>query len=321
MPTARVSTEPIAPLTLVDRVRQRIWDWIQTDRLKPGDWLRIQDLARTLEVSDTPVREALIRLQQNGLVDTIPHVGTRVRRFTRQDIEELFDLREALECYALQCGAAHLSPETLRGLERQLEQAGVALEGGDVGPAVAADVALHTELIRAAGNSRILSLFENLRDQFKMFAGFGNRTAGGPQRFLAIHLRLVGLLRKGEIERATGLMREHMRLAKAQSLRGMRFLHVYAPCPTGWKHSPGLTVKIARLATECNVFPIYEVEEGVYTINRRNPTPQPVADYLKLQGRFHHLREEDLQFIQSRVNRDWDRLIKLEQAFGRGARE
>ena len=57
------------------------------------------------------------------------------------------------------------------------------------GPAVAADVALHTELIRAAGNSRILSLFENLRDQFKMFAGFGNRTADGPQRFLAIHLR------------------------------------------------------------------------------------------------------------------------------------
>ncbi len=220
MPTAQISTEPIAPLTLVDRVHQRIWDWIQTDRLKPGDWLRIQDLARTLEVSDTPVREALIRLQQNGLVDTIPHVGTRVRRFTRQDIEELFDLREALECYALQCGAAHLSTETLRGLERQLEQAGVALEGGDVGPAVAADVALHTELIRAAGNARILSLFENLRDQFKMFAGFGNRTAGGPQRFLAIHLRLVGLLLKGEIERATGLMREHMRLAKAQSLRG-----------------------------------------------------------------------------------------------------
>jgi DNA-binding GntR family transcriptional regulator len=220
MPTAQISTEPIAPLTLVDRVHQRIWDWIQTDRLKPGDWLRIQDLARTLDVSDTPVREALIRLQQNGLVDTIPHVGTRVRRFTRQDIEELFDLREALECYALQGGAANLSKETLRGLERQLEQAGVALDGGDVGPAVAADVALHTELIRAAGNSRILSLFENLRDQFKMFAGFGNRTADGPQRFLAIHLRLVGLLLKGEIERATGLMREHMRLAKAQSLQG-----------------------------------------------------------------------------------------------------
>jgi DNA-binding GntR family transcriptional regulator len=220
MPTAPISTEPIAPLTLVDRVHQRIWDWIQADKLKPGDWLRIQDLARTLEVSDTPVREALIRLQQNGLVDTIPHVGTRVRRFTRQDIEELFDLREALECYALQRGTANLSKETLRGLKRQFEQAEAALDAGDVGPAVIADVALHTELIRAAGNSRILSLFENLRDQFKMFAGFGNRTADGPRRFLTIHLRLVGLLLRGEIESATALMREHMRLAKAQSLRG-----------------------------------------------------------------------------------------------------
>lgn len=78
----------------------------------------------------------------------------------------------------------------------------MALDGGDAGPAVAADVALHTELIRAAGNVRILSLFENLRDQFKMFAGFGNRTAGVPQRCLAIHLRLVGLLLKGKIGRA-----------------------------------------------------------------------------------------------------------------------
>jgi DNA-binding GntR family transcriptional regulator len=220
MPTEHVSAEPIAPLTLVDRVHQRIWDWIQADRLKPGDWLRIQELARTLEVSDTPVREALIRLQQNGLVDTIPHVGTQVRRFTRQDIEELFDLREALECYALQRGAATLSKETLCELKRELERASAALDRGDVGPAVTADVALHTELIRAAGNSRILVLFENLRDQFKMFAGFGNRTADGPRRFLAIHLRLVGLLLKGEIEGATDLLREHMRLAKAQSLRG-----------------------------------------------------------------------------------------------------
>ncbi|MBN2201129.1 3-methyl-2-oxobutanoate dehydrogenase subunit beta [bacterium] len=109
------------------------------------------------------------------------------------------------------------------------------------------------------------------------------------------------------------------KLQKARSLRGMRFLHVYAPCPTGWKHAPGVTVKIARMATECNVFPIYEVEEGVYSINRRNPNPKPVAEYLKMQGRFHHLREEDVQFIQSRVDRDWQRLIKLEQAFGKAA--
>jgi 2-oxoisovalerate ferredoxin oxidoreductase beta subunit len=109
------------------------------------------------------------------------------------------------------------------------------------------------------------------------------------------------------------------KLQKARSLKGMRFLHVYAPCPTGWKHAPSLTVKIARMATESNVFPIYEVENGVYAINRRIKAPKPVAEYLKMQGRFHHLREEDVQFIQSSVDRDWERLVKLEQAFGRPA--
>jgi DNA-binding GntR family transcriptional regulator len=218
--SVRLTAEPISPLTLVDRVHQRLWDWILGGRLQPGDWLRIQELARTLKVSDTPIREALIRLQQSGLVETLPHVGTRVRRFTRQDIEESFDLREALECYALQHAAPRVSPATLQRLRQQLKKAETALEAGDTGPAVAADIALHSELIRAAGNSRILSLFYNLLDQVRMFAGFGNRTPEGPRRFLVMHLRIVDLLLKGNSGGAARLMREHMQLAKANAVRG-----------------------------------------------------------------------------------------------------
>ena len=123
----RLAAAPITPLTLVDRVYQRIWGWINSGKLEAGDWLRIQELGRTLKVSDTPIREALIRLQQSGLVETIPHVGTRVKRFTRQDIEEVFDLREALECYALQRVSATLSATALRRLRRQFTQAEAAL--------------------------------------------------------------------------------------------------------------------------------------------------------------------------------------------------
>lgn len=220
MTTERLAATPILPQTLVDRVHERIWDWINNGRLKPGDWLRIQEVARAMQVSETPVREALIRLQQNGLVETIPHVGTRVKRFTRQDIEEVFDLREALECYALERCAHNLFDATLRRLKLEFEQAGEALEKGDVEPAVAADMALHAELIRAAGNTRISALFANIRDQVQMFAGFGNRTPDGPRRFLGIHLRIVDLLLNRDIAGATQLMREHMRLAKQQALRG-----------------------------------------------------------------------------------------------------
>jgi DNA-binding GntR family transcriptional regulator len=216
----RLTAEPISPLTLVDRVHQRLWDWILSGRLHPGDWLRIQELARTLKVSDTPIREALIRLQQSGLIETIPHVGTRVRLFTRQDIEESFDLREALECYALQHAGRRVSAALLQRLRRQLKAAETALNAGDTAPAVSADIELHTELIRAAGNSRILALFITLRDQVRMFAGFGNRTPEGPRRFLDMHLRMVDLLIKGNVASAVRLMREHMQLAKENSVRG-----------------------------------------------------------------------------------------------------
>jgi pyruvate/2-oxoacid:ferredoxin oxidoreductase beta subunit len=109
------------------------------------------------------------------------------------------------------------------------------------------------------------------------------------------------------------------KVLKAKALKGTKFIHLYAPCPTGWKHAPDITVKIARLATETNVFPLYEVEDGVYAINRKIAHPKPVDEYLKLQGRFRHLTAEEVGFFQNSVNRSWERLLKLEQAFGKQA--
>jgi pyruvate/2-oxoacid:ferredoxin oxidoreductase beta subunit len=106
------------------------------------------------------------------------------------------------------------------------------------------------------------------------------------------------------------------KIQKAKGIKGTKFFHLYAPCPTGWKHAPDITIKIARLATETNVFPIYEVIEGVYKINKKIKNPRPVADYLKLQGRFGHLPDEEIDFIQTEVNENWNRLKKLEEAFG-----
>ena len=106
------------------------------------------------------------------------------------------------------------------------------------------------------------------------------------------------------------------KVRKAKEIKGTKFIHLYAPCPTGWKHPPDITIKIGRLATETNVFPIYEVEDGVYKINKKIKNPKPVSEYLQLQGRFRHLPEDQLQFIQEEVNKDWTKLLKLEEAFG-----
>ena len=102
------------------------------------------------------------------------------------------------------------------------------------------------------------------------------------------------------------------KVAHAKTLRGPRFLHALAPCPPGWKYSSEETIELGRLATDTNVFPLYEIEAGRYRINRRLARPKPVADYLRGQGRFAHLSPEEIEAIQQEVDARWRHLVALE---------
>ena len=100
------------------------------------------------------------------------------------------------------------------------------------------------------------------------------------------------------------------KIGKARAIRGTKFIHIYSPCPTGWKSPSSLAVKIARLAVHTKVFPLYEVENGDrYNINIA-PKNVPVEEYLRLQGRFNHLTEDQIRGIQETVDREWERLLK-----------
>lgn len=109
------------------------------------------------------------------------------------------------------------------------------------------------------------------------------------------------------------------KVQKAKSIYGTRFLHVLAPCPPGWKAPSELAIKLARLAVQTKVFPLYEVEDGEhYTLNEPGREIQdgtPVSEYLKLQGRFSHLTEEEIQAVQTAVNARWERLRKNAASF------
>jgi pyruvate/2-oxoacid:ferredoxin oxidoreductase beta subunit len=100
------------------------------------------------------------------------------------------------------------------------------------------------------------------------------------------------------------------KITKARGIRGTKFIHIYSPCPTGWKCPSSLAVKIARLAVHTKIFPLYEVENGDrYNINIA-PKNVPAEEYLRLQGRFNHLNEEQIRGIQETVDREWERLLK-----------
>ncbi|MFZ5571384.1 MAG: 3-methyl-2-oxobutanoate dehydrogenase subunit beta [Thermodesulfobacteriota bacterium] len=100
------------------------------------------------------------------------------------------------------------------------------------------------------------------------------------------------------------------KVKKAKELNGSRFLHIFSSCPTGWRLPSEMSVKIARMAVQTNIFPLYEVENGTkYTINL-TPKGYLVREYFKLQGRFRHLTDNDLTAIQEMVNEDWKLLLR-----------
>jgi pyruvate/2-oxoacid:ferredoxin oxidoreductase beta subunit len=96
---------------------------------------------------------------------------------------------------------------------------------------------------------------------------------------------------------------------KAKEIKGTKFIHVLAPCPSGWKYSSELSVRLARMATHCKIFPIYEVFDGEDYVINIEPEGRPVDEYLSMQGRFSHLTPREIAEIQARVDYNWEHLL------------
>ena len=100
------------------------------------------------------------------------------------------------------------------------------------------------------------------------------------------------------------------KVQKAKSIPGAKYLHVYSPCPTGWRCATDLSIELGRLAVETGIFPLYEVENGTYRLTKKVSKLKPVSDYLKLQGRFRHLTDDMREQIQKQVDRNYQDLMK-----------
>jgi len=100
------------------------------------------------------------------------------------------------------------------------------------------------------------------------------------------------------------------KVKKGLDTPGPAYIHIFSVCPTGWRCSTDLTVRIGRLAVETGIFPLYEIEDGKYKLSLKLPKLRPVQDYLKLQGRFRHLSEETIKDIQNRVNEEYTKLVE-----------
>jgi pyruvate ferredoxin oxidoreductase beta subunit len=100
------------------------------------------------------------------------------------------------------------------------------------------------------------------------------------------------------------------KVSKAASIEGPAYIHILAPCPTGWRCGSELTVEVGRMAVESGIFNLFEIVHGKKRLTLKVPKLRPVKDYIRLQGRFRHLMDEDIELIQARVEEEYRLLLE-----------
>lgn len=151
-------------LPLRDVVFKTLRQAILKGELKPGERLMEIAIADRLGVSRTPVREALKKLESEGLVVNIPRRGAQVANITEKDLNDVLELRMNLENLAIDKACGLIKDEELERLHQAAKRFLKILENGDLTELAAADVAFHEIIYRTSGNLRLLEMLNNLRE-------------------------------------------------------------------------------------------------------------------------------------------------------------
>ena len=201
-------------LPLRDVVFQTLRQAILRGELKPGERLMEIHLAQKLGVSRTPVREAIHKLELEGLVLMIPRKGAVVAEITLRDLEEVLEVRMALEELAVRSACRRINEEQLKELKALADGFKQTLSGADVSAYVEADVALHDAIYAATGNSRLVQMLSNLREQMYRYRMEYLKDRKSHSRLAVEHEEILAALENRDEAAAVRLMRYHVEQQK-----------------------------------------------------------------------------------------------------------
>jgi len=167
----------------------------------PGGFQILEDeLARSLNMSRTPVREALLRLESEGLISLIPRRGMRVLPLSLDDIREAYQLLGFMETAAAEMIAMRkANQEDIAALKNHVDQMEAALKQDDILQWAEADELFHRALVNLSGNKRLAKIANTLLDQTERFRRFTMRLRKKPTHFVSTHADLVRKIKKGDI--------------------------------------------------------------------------------------------------------------------------
>jgi DNA-binding GntR family transcriptional regulator len=211
-------TSPIIRRNLGSDVYSVLWDRILSRDLFPGEKLSDLRLSEELGVSRTPVREALHRLVQDGVVIYCPNRGFFVASFSGDDIGEIFDLRAVLEALALRTLAARLQPSEYEWARGELERAEKLINDAETDEErleaatvfLEVDQGFHQWLIEGSGNQRLTNIVTGLWAQVSVFQRAGTHVPGWMEIALQQHKGIIELLIAGKGDEAADALEYHI---------------------------------------------------------------------------------------------------------------
>jgi DNA-binding GntR family transcriptional regulator len=220
--TNGLNQEDVASLT--EKAYRAISSAIANLEFKPGEALTQDRLARWLSISRTPVREALRRLEQEGIIQTVPGRGLIVTELTIKDVEDMLEMLQLMDAHAAYLAAQRRTPEQADRLAAVARELLAAAERHDVEAWSIADKPYHEIVLAASGNQLLRQSIQDVRRRLHRIT---INSATRPERLLACtheHLAVAAAIVSGDAETAAGLMREHI---GAMSMSALTLIRSY----------------------------------------------------------------------------------------------
>jgi DNA-binding GntR family transcriptional regulator len=195
-----------ASVAATELIREAIVD----GRLKPGQRLKEEDLARQLGISRTPVREALLMLQVEGLIEATPNRGATVRVHTPDDLEDLYALRALLEGHAARRAGTRITEAEVDSLRESCERFEALSPDDDLRELVRENLFFHSTILDIAGSNRLAAMVRGVIELPLVYKSYIWYSPDQKRISSHYHRQIVRAFTTGDAERAELVMKEHV---------------------------------------------------------------------------------------------------------------
>lgn len=199
------------PPPLSEMAYEKIKRMIVSLQLEPGSPVVLEHLVNQLGVSRTPIRDAIVRLQGDGFVETDPDEGTYVTPITPERVIELYQVRRPMECLAVRLAGPQLDEPTLTSLQAMFAQVGNDMQAGEYDRYFSSDTTFHQAILEAAGNRWLRRILQPITEHvYRVRLYAKSRRGSHMSASHHEHIEVLAALKERNFDRAERLMGEHI---------------------------------------------------------------------------------------------------------------